>query len=205
MKKWIRIDVAGLCSFTHACNGCAGKSRHCCSSYDVTLDRRELPDIVGCIPMAARLCPQLGNAGEYRNIFDQEERDLFSIDTDENNLCSFAYRSCSRILCSLHTIAFDNNLALNRVKPLVCLLWPLSITDGDTPILTVQDDIFEFDCNKRRRQRKTSLSPSVAATIDLLLGEKTRKKIDHAAAKGIPWVKASIDEAPHKALHRGRG
>jgi predicted metal-binding protein len=192
MPKKIEVDVAGICSIVHNCDGCAGKSRHCCSSYDITIDEQELIQITGCLPLAAPLCPHLVCKGEFRNIFEQVEPDLFSIDSDESNLCSFAYHQSNKLMCALHTISIINGIPLCKIKPRACLLWPLAICDTRTKILTIQDDAFEFDCNKPNDTEKWTLCPSLAESIEILFGKAFRHEIDNAAQKGLAWVKIPL-------------
>jgi len=103
-------------------------------------------------------------------MFEEEEPGLFSIDTDSNGLCLFAYWSRGRIHCSLHTAAVRLGLPLEQVKPKVCMLWPLVASDDDE-VLALTRDAFLFRCNAQQVQGSRSLCPAVVETLDLVYGK----------------------------------
>jgi len=182
-RSSVDVDVESLLTLENRCNGCAGGGRCCCSSYEVCVTTAELKRIIKVLPGAARFCPHLLTAGGYDNVFEEEEPGLFSIDTTEDGLCLFAYRSRGRVHCSLHTVAVTLGLPLEQVKPKVCLLWPMHFSDGDE-VLAAINDAFLFACNIRKEQGSRSLSPGFVEAVELVYGEGCGAQLQRAAEKG---------------------
>ncbi len=182
-RSGVEVDVESLLSLENRCNGCAGGGRCCCSSYEVCGTAAELKRIIKVLPEAARLCPHLLAAGGYDNVFEEEEPGLFSIDTTEDGLCLFAYRSRHRTHCSLHTVAATLGLPLEQVKPKVCLLWPLHFSEGDE-LLAMISDAFLFRCNARKAPGSRSLSPGFVEAIELVYGRGCGTQVQRAAENG---------------------
>jgi len=166
-----RVDLPALLQLWHAydaekCSACGC----CCSSYEVTVPRRELSRLTGMIPAASRHAPGLQTDGEYENPFERVEKGVYAIDTDEEGLCVFAYRDpAGQVRCSIHTAALEQGLDPYKTKPSACTLWPLALTEDTLPTLTVQEDAYRFPCNRRRRNAR-HLAPEVAATIRTVFG-----------------------------------
>jgi hypothetical protein len=182
-RSSVDVDVESLLSLENYCTGCARGERCCCASYDVCITTAELKRIIKVLPEAAKYCSHLLTAGGYDNVFEEEEPGLFSIDTTEDGLCLFAYWSRHRIHCSLHTVAITLGLPLNRVKPKVCLLWPMHFSDGDEVLGMIQD-AFQFNCNTRKTPGSRSLSPGFVEAIELVYGEGCGTQVKHAAENG---------------------
>jgi hypothetical protein len=139
--------------------------------------------IIKFLPEAARFCPHLLTAGGYDNVFELEEPGLYSIDTNEDGLCLFAYWSRGRTHCSLHTVALTRGLPLEQVKPKVCLLWPMHFSDGDE-VLGMISDAFQFACNARRAPGSRSLSPGFVEAIEQVYGGGCGVQVQQAAENG---------------------
>lgn len=182
-RSSVEVDIESLLSLENRCNGCAGGGKCCCSSYEVCVTTAELKRIIKVLPEAARYCPHLLTVGGYDNVFEEEEPGLFSIDTDEDGLCLFAYRSNHRVHCCLHTVAMELGLPLEQVKPKVCMLWPMHFSDGDE-VLGMISDAFLFSCNARKAPGSNSLSPGFFETIELVYGEGCGTQVKLAAEKG---------------------
>jgi hypothetical protein len=179
----VDVDVESLLLLENRCNGCARGERCCCASYEVCVTTAELKRIIRILPEAAKFCPHLLTRGGYDNVFEQEEPGLFSIDTTEDGLCLFAYQSHHRIHCSLHTVAVRLGLPLEKVKPKVCLLWPMHFSEGDE-VLAIINDAFQFTCNTRRASGSRSLSRGFVETIEQVYGEGCGSQVEHAAENG---------------------
>jgi hypothetical protein len=179
----VEVDVESLLSIENRCGGCATGERCCCSSYEVCVTTAEMKRIIRVLPEAARLCPHLLTAGGYDNVFEEEEPGLLSIDTSEDGLCLFAYRSHDRVRCSLHAAAKTLGLPLEQVKPKVCLLWPLHFSEGDE-VLSLTNDTFLFACNVRKAPGSRSLSPGFVEAIELVYGEGCGARVKQAAKNG---------------------
>jgi hypothetical protein len=182
-RSSVDVDVESLLSVENRCNGCAKGERCCCSSYEVCVTTAELKRIIKFLPEVAKLCPHLLTIGGYDNVFEEEEPGLYSIDTTEDGLCLFAYRSDHRIHCSLHTVAVTLGLPLDQVKPKVCLLWPLHFSEGDE-VLAVINDALRFHCNVRKAPGLRSLSPGFVEVIELVYGEGCGIQVKQAAEHG---------------------
>lgn len=183
MQSSVDVDVESLLSLSNTCAGCSKGEKCCCSSYEVCVTTAEMKRILRVLPEAAKYCPHLLNAGGYDNVFEEEEPGLLSIDTTEDGLCLFAYWYHGRTRCSLHTAAVTLGLPLERVKPKVCLLWPLHFSEGSEALAMI-DDAFLFACNGRRAPGSRSLSPGIAEAIELVYGEGCGTQVQQAAQNG---------------------
>jgi hypothetical protein len=182
-RSSVEVDVESLLQLENNCRGCARGEKCCCSSYEVCVTAAELKRIIKVMPEAAKFSPGLLTGHGYDNVFAEEEPGLFSIDTDEDGLCVFAYWSRNRIHCSLHTAAVKLGLPLEQVKPKVCLLWPMHFSDGDE-VLAMTNDAFLFACNARKAPGSRSLSPNFVETIELVYGEGCGSQVKLAAENG---------------------
>ena len=142
--------------------------------------------------MAAGFCPSLNLDDGFDNVFEPVGGNLYSLDTHDDGTCVLAYRKGKKMLCSLHSVALAHNITMNNVKPLHCLLWPLAITDGKKSVLSIQDDAFEFVCNKRATGDGFSLCPSIAENIEWAFGGKARKKIQAAVDERLARVSITV-------------
>jgi hypothetical protein len=179
----VDVDIESLLLLENRCNGCARGEKCCCSSYEVCVTAAEVKRIIKVLPEAARFCPHLLTAQGYDNVFEEEEPGLFSIDTNEDGLCLFAYRSRHRIHCSLHTVAMTLGLPLEQVKPKVCLLWPMHFSDGEE-VLAMINDAFLFNCNTRKAPGSRTLSPGFVEAIEMVYGEGCGTQVKRAAENG---------------------
>lgn len=182
-RSSVEVDVGSLLSFENRCGGCARGDTCCCSSYEVCVTTEEMKRIIKVLPEAARYCSHLATAGGYDNVFEQEEPGLFSIDTDEDGLCLFAYWFRGRIRCSLHTVAMERGWPLERVKPKVCLLWPMHFSEGEE-VLALISDAFQFSCNTRKEAGSGEMSPGLLEAIDRVYGEGCAAQVLQAAGRG---------------------
>ncbi len=179
----VEVDVASLVSLENRCNGCTRGERCCCSSYEVCVTTAEMKRIIKVLPEAAKFSPNLLTTRGYDNVFEQEEPNLFSIDTNDDGLCLFAYWSHGRIRCSLHAVALTLDLPLEQVKPKVCLLWPMHFSDG-SEVLAMINDAFLFSCNAQKTRDSRSLSPGFVEALERVYGEGCGTQVQHAAERG---------------------
>ncbi len=182
-RSSVEVDIESLLQLENRCTGCAPGEKCCCSSYEVCVTAAEMKRIIKVLPEAAKYCPHLLTPQGYDNVFEEEEPGLFSIDTNEDGLCLFAYWSRGRTHCSLHTAAADLGLPLEQVKPKVCLLWPLHFSDGDE-VLALINDAFQFNCNRRNASGTGGLSPGFVEAIELVYGAGCGTQVKHAAENG---------------------
>lgn len=174
------VDLDALQRITHrydpvrcAAQGC------CCASYEISLGRAEVDRIAGCLPHAAAFAPWLLDRGKLTNPFDEETPSRYVLDTDDDGRCVFAYTNgAGETRCSIHSAALQLGLPPFQTKPRSCALWPLAVSEGRPPLLSIQPDAFDFPCNRRRRPRADrSLDPSIAELIQLNFGPAFLPKI----------------------------
>ncbi|MDH4163476.1 MAG: hypothetical protein OEW15_12410 [Nitrospirota bacterium] len=179
----VDVDIESLLSIENRCGGCAQGERCCCSSFDVCVTPAEMKRIIKVLPSAAKFASHLRTDGGYDNVFDEEEQGLHSIDTTEDGLCLFAYRSKRRIHCSLHSAAAALGLPLARVKPKVCLLWPLHFSEGEE-VLSIHDDALVFACNSGTEKGSRELCRGFVDAIELVYGAGCGDQVRQAAERG---------------------
>ncbi|MEQ8764376.1 MAG: hypothetical protein RL885_10645 [Planctomycetota bacterium] len=153
----------------------------CCSTYEVVVGSKEVERIVGYLPLAAKHQPELIEDDELINPFDQVERSLWAIDTDEGGRCRFAYKTRKgETFCSIHSAALEIGVDPFQAKPRSCALWPLAISEGRNPVLSVVDDAYRFPCNKRRRTRRPALDDTVVELATTVFGERFARQLFEA-------------------------
>ena len=179
----LTVDLASILSVDHMCDGCLGGEPCCCSTYEVCTTTAEIERIIPVLPEAARFCPHLDAGDGYDNIFDEVEPGLFAIDTDDDGLCLFAFRSGGKIRCSLHAAAAALGLAPEQVKPKACLLWPMCFSEG-REMLSLVEDAPAFRCTTPRRISSRRLAPAFVAAVDAVYGKGMGEQLKQEAAKG---------------------
>ncbi|MFP4106782.1 MAG: hypothetical protein ACLFVU_11920 [Phycisphaerae bacterium] len=169
----LRVDVETIASIGYRCepSKCTGESV-CCAAFDICVGRDELPRIAGCVPPASRYAPHL--ADEFDNPFEPTGDGLYSVETDEHGLCCFAFASEETgVLCSIHAAALAEGLDAYRIKPLGCALWPLSLIEGEHPVLTVDPSAWEFPCVRERTPvADAPLDAEIRRILDALYGQE---------------------------------
>jgi hypothetical protein len=165
----IGIDFKSIRSIDHVCTGCSEVATCCCAKYEVCVNDAELNRIIQVLPEAAQFCPHLKTDGGYDNVFEETESGLYVIDTMENDLCVFAFVTDRMIRCSLHAVEASLGLPLGSVKPKMCVLWPLTFSEGGD-VLTLHDDALSFGCNSRRKNPSHRISPALLRTIGHICG-----------------------------------
>ena len=183
----IVIDMEAIVSLSHDCVPSLCKDgTHCCAFYEIHTTGKEGERIIDNLPAAARYAKALRQGKEYLSPLeeDDEKKGAFIIDTDEDGLCALSYLNRSGDpLCSLHTVALDEGLSPINVKPRCCHMWPLAVSESKPPLLTVQDGVMDFPCNKTRRGRRT-IDKGVADIIRDLFGEEFLKELKRITKGG---------------------
>ena len=100
-RSSVEVDVESLLLLENRGNGCARGERCCCSSYEVCVTTAEMKRIIRVLPEAAKFSPRLLTTRGYDSVFELEEPNLFSIDTDDDGLCLFAYWTHGRVQSSV--------------------------------------------------------------------------------------------------------
>jgi hypothetical protein len=79
----------------------------------------------------ARLVPALATDEGYENVFVDDPPELL-IEACDDGSCPFLYRTRSRALCSIHSVALASGRRVADVKPASCRHWPIRLDrDGD--------------------------------------------------------------------------
>jgi len=167
----IRVDVQALMSIQHCClpGVCKGVPS-CCSCFQIHVNEKELETIVGFLPLVEKYTASIGSAQEYDNIFDEAEDGCFIIDVDENEKCVFAYSTAiGETLCSLHSAALELGLPPVDVKPKCCSLWPLALSGGPHPVLSINALFDSFPCNHKKTVLE-GIDDGVQETIHVYFG-----------------------------------
>ncbi len=177
----IQVDMASLYSISHKCApGVCSSDMCCCSRYEICIDDGEMERIISYIPAASEWTDELRSESGFENVFDETEDGLYAIDTDENDLCVFAYSGVKNsILCSLHTAAMGLELPPGEVKPIACATWPLAVSYNRPHILSVAEDAFNFPCNVNNTD--SGLDPGIVFIIKDVFGEEFLQAIEEAS------------------------
>lgn len=184
----ILVDLPALLKLKHYCDPmlCRNK-RYCCASYEITLDRADMNRAVGLMPDAAAFAPEVGEGGEFENPFERVEPGRWAIDCEEDSgACAFSFRDkkgCG--WCSLHAAALQHGLDPYQQKPKVCTMWPLALSEGDPPVLSIQDDVYEFPCAWKRRGTRKGLYPDIAENVKALFGEAFLEKLNQEIERSV--------------------
>ena len=179
--KGLRVDLPALTALAHDCRPeTCPAGRSCCAVFHIEVTRREIEEITGWFPLAAKYAPGLADRDGFRNVFEEEDRTWSSVDAREDGACVFSYPAANnRLLCSLHTAALDLGRQPESVKPQCCSLWPLTLSGRRPQLLTVHADTYNFPCNQRRKKSQ-NLHPGVANIIKNTLGPKLLQAIEAA-------------------------
>jgi len=170
----IIFDIKALSSISHYCNPviCSTK-KCCCQSYEICIDNKELKRIIDFIPFAAAFSESLKSGKSFKNVFDKIDSNTYSIDQKELDHCVFTYFGRKgEVLCSLHSAAKKWGYKPDTIKPKVCTLWPLALTDSKPCYLTVDEDAFSFPCNTLRKSNDLRFNPNIESIIEKVFGLK---------------------------------
>jgi hypothetical protein len=145
----IQVDLASLRTICHKCRPDICKDRHsCCTKYAPHVSPAELERIVGCFPIIGRYAGGIEEGNGYKNVFEEWGDATYRIDANDDELCVFAYAlSSGEKLCALHSAALDLKIPPAELKPKACSLWPLTLSDGALPELSVDKRWHRFPCN----------------------------------------------------------
>ncbi len=168
----IRVDVQALMSIQHCClPGVCKGAPSCCSCFQIHVNEKELETIVGFLPLVEKYTASIGGEKGYDNVFEEDEDGLFLIDADENEQCVFAYSNeAEETVCSLHSAALELGLPPVEVKPRCCSLWPLALTEGPVPVLSINAQFASFPCNLKK-PALAGIDEGIQETIRIYFGD----------------------------------
>jgi hypothetical protein len=181
----VRVDIEALRRLSHECrpSNCSVR-KSCCKTYEVIVDNGEMSDIIGVMPRAAHYAKGILDDGDLVDPFDEADDADACLATHEDGMCVFAWRDREgAILCSLHSAALDLSVDPYKTKPKTCTLWPLYLIEGDAPRLTVQEDAYDFACNKPATGNPVQLDPGVSEILDAVFGTAFREKVARRLAR----------------------
>ena len=144
------------------------------------------------MPEAAEYCTHLNSNNSYENVFEEVGSNVFSVDTTEKGLCVFAYSKHGKKLCSLHSVSIDLGIPGRGLKPLVCSLWPLIISEGDPKTLSIHEDAFDFTCNIENYSGSLLLCPSIVDIVESVFGNKFAFELKKAANNGLSRTRIQL-------------
>ncbi|MCP4641328.1 MAG: hypothetical protein GY851_12880 [bacterium] len=188
------VDVARIAALHHQCDGCLDREAGCCASFEVCVAEPEMERILGTMEAIAEFCPDLHNSEGFAYPFDETEDDLHAIDTDEDGLCAFAYSKDGRTLCGIHSAAERLDVPWFTVKPRSCVLWPLALSHGPSPVLTVDPEAPAFHCCEVGRRDPSALDDNIAGTLRTVFGEAFEAAVGEAAARGEERVTVAFED-----------
>jgi hypothetical protein len=112
----------------------------------VEVSRREVRAIDSLMDELARLVPALREGDAYANVFVPDPPGLV-IETGENGVCPFLFRTRHHALCSIHRVALRTGRAVAEFKPAACRHWPIALeADGDRIRVTVEPAARRMGC-----------------------------------------------------------
>lgn len=132
----------------YRCSDGCPRGRTCCTGLAVEVTRREVRAIDSVMDEVARLVPSLRDGDDYENAFVDDPPHLL-IESREDGSCPFLFRTRTRSLCSIHTVALRTGRPVPAVKPASCRHWPLLVEptgDGRRLRLTVQPSARGIGC-----------------------------------------------------------
>jgi hypothetical protein len=186
--RGVRVNLASLLELQHECRPGACTLNHCCcSTYEVCITDRELQTLTGWLPYAAKFCPHIKAKDGYDNIFEELGGRLHAIDTTDDGRCLLAYVHNGSLRCSLHSAAEKTGIPPHNVKPRSCILWPLTLSSGRPPRLSVDPNAYTFACCTRRKGLGAGVSPAIIQTVRAVFGADFMRDLEVAAARhGAP-------------------
>jgi hypothetical protein len=72
-------------------------------------------------------------------------------------------------------------IPMKQVKPLVCMLWPLAISDEPDPAIDVDLYAYDFHCNNKQPPKSAKLSEPIRETLEHIWGDGIVKEIESKA------------------------
>jgi hypothetical protein len=180
----MRVDIKALQRLSYRCEPrlCAGQ-KSCCSHYDVWMDDREARRVEHMLPAVRRLFPERTELRDRWSVLRRIGAGRYVLRKNARDSCILSYRDDDgRLLCTLHTAALRDGVPLQEAKPQLCLLWPLSLSRAEPPVLGVQDGVRDFPCCASRHP-DGQLHPGVAETLQLYFGPDVADEIKRRAGK----------------------
>jgi hypothetical protein len=174
----ICVDLVALQSIGHNCKPATCKNHHtCCSRYVPHVTPAKLETIVGCFPILARYSSSIIEGDGFKNVFEEWEDGSYRIDADADESCIFTYANASgEKLCALHSAALELGMPPVELKPSACSLWPLTLSAGDRPELSVDKNWKAFPCN-RVSDNAHHLDAGVISIVADFFGEPFLEKL----------------------------
>ncbi len=180
----MRVNMTALSRLSYRCKPhICGIRDNCCRRYDVWLDDREARRIEEMLPVLRRHFPEHSVPRDRRSVLRRITAGRYVLRKNDDGCCELSYRTDDgRLLCTLHTAALEEGIPLRKAKPRLCLLWPLSLSRADLPLLTVQNGVRSFPCCSSRPSAPT-LHEGVAETVRMYFGADVLEDIQCRAGE----------------------
>jgi hypothetical protein len=135
-----------LRALAYRCAGGCPRGRTCCTGLAVEVSRREMRAIDSVMDEVSVLVPELRVDGEYENVFVDDPPEVL-IEARDDGSCPFLYRTRTRSLCAIHTVALASGRSVDEVKPASCRHWPIRLErDGGRLRVTVHPAARRIGC-----------------------------------------------------------
>jgi len=145
---------------------------------------KEMERAIGVLPQASQYAVQLREGDDWVNPFEPVGGRLYALETLEDGRCMYSYRGPrGETWCAIHSAALDLGLDPWTTKPKSCLLWPLALSTGRPPVLSIQDDARRFPCNTRNRHDARAIDPGIGDLLARAFGDEFRRQVEAAAER----------------------
>ncbi len=192
----VRVDIDSLLSISHHCDpACCKNKNECCKFFEIEVTTPEANRAVGMLANAATYAPTLYENGAPLDPIEETEGG-HCLAAHEDGACVFLFRNDNgEIRCSLHAAALELDFPPEKAKPDCCSLWPLALIEElDPPLLTLQENVRDFACNRFRR-RKT-LDHGIADIIQLMFKSDFLERLQAHIGLRTPQRNTRLDSHP---------
>ncbi len=168
-----QVDAEALMRLAYRCDPsrCRGL-RSCCGVYDVWIDAEEKARLEKNLSLVfVRAGKESG--GKCVDTYLKWVGAGYVLQKNREGLCRLACRADDgRVLCALHSAALHAGIPPAQVKPRSCLLWPLALAGRGHRTVSVQQDAYDFPCNRRREDSLSHLDSGTVSLIRTNFGEE---------------------------------
>jgi hypothetical protein len=164
-------DIKELSLYSFRCNSleCVKKKACCCQIYDVDISRHEMDQIICYFDVISSYCHDLKTDNYYKNVFEKYG-DRFMIDHNSKGYCVFSYFDKEGYLrCGIHSAALEVGINPKFLKPLNCIIWPLSIKEERSYKVIELASSDEWPCVNLKMNKDNSVQEFIMETISFII------------------------------------
>lgn len=133
-------------------DGCP-RDRTCCVGLAVEVSKREVRAIDTLMDELAAIVPSLREEDGYASVFVDEEPPDLLIESDDDGVCPFLFRTREHPLCSIHHLALRTGRSVPAYKPAACRHWPLTLERAGARVrVTLQPHALRIGCVAPREE-----------------------------------------------------